>query len=109
MPGSQSTRLRLMLRLHLTHICNPAGECSARIRATELPTVPNPTIATFRDFGVLGCSCSVSTVAELGFALVIELILWSHERLARPRLRASRPQLHRRYFLRTGSSRRCGA
>src|SRR5579864_2196079 len=45
---SQSTRLRCTLRLRMCVRRSPAGGCSVRIRATELPTVPKPTMATLR-------------------------------------------------------------
>src|SRR6266566_6631324 len=77
--GSQSTRLRSTLRLQIWVSRRPAGDRSDKIRATELPTVPNPTIATFSDFGALGGPCSVSAVAELGptLAIRLDLDLWS--------------------------------
>ena len=50
---TQSSRcfaFRSKLRLQMWLRCRPAGECSVRIRATELPTVPKPRMATFSGF-----------------------------------------------------------
>src|SRR6266567_857400 len=51
---TQSTCLRLTPRLQMWVRRKPAGGCSVRMRATELPTVPKPRMATFRDF----CDCA---------------------------------------------------
>ena len=40
-------RLRSKLRLQMWLSRSPSGECSVRMRATELPTVPKPMMATF--------------------------------------------------------------
>src|ERR1700733_6791936 len=45
--GTQETRLRSTPRLKMQPSSTPLGGCSHRIRATELPTVPNLIISTF--------------------------------------------------------------
>src|SRR6202012_6242869 len=45
--GTQETRLRSIPRLKMQPSSTPLGGCSHKIRATELPTVPKPRIATF--------------------------------------------------------------
>src|ERR1700722_10320306 len=45
--GTQETRLRSIPRLKIHPSSTPLGGCSHKIRATELPTVPKPRIATF--------------------------------------------------------------
>src|ERR1700722_7398758 len=45
--GTHETRLRSIPRLKIQPSSTPLGGCSHKIRATELPTVPKPRIATF--------------------------------------------------------------
>src|SRR5207253_8064652 len=66
--GSQFTRLRSTVRLQMCVRSRPPGGLSARIRSTELPTVPNPTMATRK--GCLRLEFSFA-ITEIEFVLAV--------------------------------------